>query len=52
MCTVNKVFHGDPLHTPRGCFAQVWSVAQLLGACQLTYEAQAGAAVAIASMSL
>jgi predicted glycogen debranching enzyme len=27
---VSEVFDGDPPHIPRGCFAQAWSVAELL----------------------
>ncbi|HEU4324298.1 MAG TPA: amylo-alpha-1,6-glucosidase [Roseiflexaceae bacterium] len=34
--SVSEVFDGDPPHTPRGCFAQAWSVAELLRAWQLT----------------
>lgn len=28
--TVSEIFDGDPPHKPRGCFAQAWSVAELL----------------------
>lgn len=28
--TVSEIFDGDPPHHPRGCFAQAWSVAELL----------------------
>ena len=28
--SVSEVFDGDPPHTPRGCIAQAWSVAELL----------------------
>jgi len=28
--TISEVFDGDPPHTPRGCIAQAWSVAELL----------------------
>ncbi len=28
--TVSEIFDGDPPHRPRGCFAQAWSVAELL----------------------
>lgn len=28
--TISEVFDGDPPHTPRGCFAQAWSVAEVL----------------------
>ena len=31
--TVSEIFDGDPPHTPRGCIAQAWSVAELLRAC-------------------
>ncbi len=34
--SVSEVFDGDPPHTPRGCFAQAWSVAELLRAWELT----------------
>jgi glycogen debranching enzyme len=27
---VSEIFDGDPPHTPRGCIAQAWSVAELL----------------------
>jgi len=27
--SVSEIFDGDPPHTPRGCFAQAWSVAEL-----------------------
>jgi predicted glycogen debranching enzyme len=30
--SVSEIFDGDPPHTPRGCFAQAWSVAQTLSA--------------------
>ena len=29
---VSEIFDGDPPHLPRGCFAQAWSVAELLRA--------------------
>jgi predicted glycogen debranching enzyme len=29
---VSEIFDGDPPHTPRGCFAQAWSVCELLRA--------------------
>jgi len=29
---ISEIFDGDPPHTPRGCFAQAWSVAELLRA--------------------
>jgi len=28
--TVSEIFDGDPPHHPRGCFAQAWSVAELI----------------------
>ena len=28
--TISEVFDGDPPHSPRGCFAQAWSVAEVL----------------------
>ena len=28
--SVSEIFDGDPPHTPRGCIAQAWSVAELL----------------------
>lgn len=28
--TVSEIFDGDPPHTPRGCFAQAWGVAEAL----------------------
>jgi predicted glycogen debranching enzyme len=28
--TISEIFDGDPPHTPRGCIAQAWSVAELL----------------------
>jgi predicted glycogen debranching enzyme len=32
----SEIFDGDPPHKPRGCFAQAWSVAELLSAWMLT----------------
>jgi glycogen debranching enzyme len=32
--SVSEIFDGDPPHTPRGCFAQAWSVAEILRAWQ------------------
>ena len=32
---VCEIFDGDPPHTPRGCIAQAWSVAELIRAYQL-----------------
>jgi predicted glycogen debranching enzyme len=28
--SISEIFDGDPPHTPQGCFAQAWSVAELL----------------------
>jgi len=28
--TIPEIFDGDPPHTPRGCIAQAWSVAEIL----------------------
>jgi predicted glycogen debranching enzyme len=37
---VSEIFDGDHLHTPRGCVAQAWSVAELLrGAVESVYPA-------------
>ena len=30
--SISEIFDGDPPHTPRGCFAQAWSVAEVLRA--------------------
>ena len=30
LCSVSEIFDGDPPHRPVGCFAQAWSVAELL----------------------
>ncbi|MHB9093307.1 MAG: amylo-alpha-1,6-glucosidase [Eubacteriales bacterium] len=30
--SVSEIFDGDPPHTPRGCFSQAWSVAEVLRA--------------------
>ena len=35
--TINEIFDGDSPHTPRGCVAQAWSVAELLRV-KRTYE--------------
>ncbi len=32
MGTISEIFDGDPPFTPRGCFAQAWSVAEVLRA--------------------
>ena len=34
--SVSEIFDGDPPHTPRGCIAQAWSVAELLRAWHMT----------------
>jgi glycogen debranching enzyme len=28
--SISECFDGDPPHAPRGCFAQAWSVAEIL----------------------
>jgi len=33
--SISEIFDGDYPHTPRGCFAQAWSVAELIRAYQL-----------------
>ena len=33
--TISEIFDGDPPFTPRGCFAQAWSVAEVLRAWEL-----------------
>ncbi|MGC2697894.1 MAG: amylo-alpha-1,6-glucosidase [Candidatus Angelobacter sp.] len=39
---ISEIFDGDPPHCPRGCFAQAWSVAEVLRAlCQDVYELEA-----------
>ncbi|MCB0227341.1 MAG: glycogen debranching protein, partial [Anaerolineae bacterium] len=30
--SISEIFDGDPPHSPRGCFAQAWSVAEVLRA--------------------
>ena len=35
---VSEIFDGDPPHKPKGCFAQAWSVAELIRAYLLTRE--------------
>ncbi len=32
LCQVSEIFDGDSPHTPRGCVAQAWSIAELLRA--------------------
>lgn len=34
--SISEIFDGDPPFTPRGCFAQAWSVAEVLRALRLT----------------
>ena len=34
--SISEIFDGDPPFTPRGCFAQAWSVAEVLRAWRLT----------------
>jgi predicted glycogen debranching enzyme len=36
--SVSEIFDGDAPHTPRGCFAQAWSVAEVLRAKMLVAE--------------
>jgi predicted glycogen debranching enzyme len=40
MGTLSEVFDGDPPFAPRGCFAQAWSVAEVLRAWQATETEQ------------
>ncbi|HEV7551636.1 MAG TPA: amylo-alpha-1,6-glucosidase, partial [Candidatus Angelobacter sp.] len=36
---ISEIFDGDPPHGPRGCFAQAWSVAEILRAlCEDVYQ--------------
>lgn len=35
---ISEVFDGDPPHTPRGCIAQAWSVAEVLRAWLMASE--------------
>ncbi|MFQ5408182.1 MAG: amylo-alpha-1,6-glucosidase [Anaerolineales bacterium] len=37
--SVSEIFDGDAPFTPRGCFAQAWSVGELLRAWQATWQA-------------
>jgi len=39
---ISEIFDGDAPHTPRGCFAQAWSVAEVLRARQLVQQHAAG----------
>ena len=36
--SISEIFDGDPPFTPRGCFAQAWSVAEVLRAWRLTTQ--------------
>jgi predicted glycogen debranching enzyme len=38
---ISEIFDGDPPHTPRGCIAQAWSVAEVLRAWRRVEEAGA-----------
>ncbi len=38
LASVSEIFDADPPHKPRGCFAQAWSVAELLRAYYLTEQ--------------
>ena len=33
--SISEIFDGDEPHKPKGCFAQAWSVAELIRACRL-----------------
>ncbi len=44
--TISEIFDGDPPHTPRGCIAQAWSVAEVL---RVWHEALVGPGAAPAS---
>jgi predicted glycogen debranching enzyme len=40
---ISEIFDGDTPHHPRGCFAQAWSVAEVLRAlCQDVYQVRSG----------
>ena len=39
--SVSEIFDGDPPFAARGCFAQAWSVAELLRAWQETFSPSA-----------
>jgi predicted glycogen debranching enzyme len=39
--SISEIFDGDPPHTPRGCVAQAWSVAEVLRAWAKTAEPEA-----------
>ena len=34
--SVSEIFDGDPPHSPRGCIAQAWSIAEILSALEAT----------------
>jgi predicted glycogen debranching enzyme len=38
--SISEIFDGDPPHTPRGCFAQAWGVAEVLRAWQQVWNAE------------
>jgi predicted glycogen debranching enzyme len=42
MGTIGEIFDSDPPHTPRGCLAQAWSVAEVLRAWLALREAEDG----------
>jgi glycogen debranching enzyme len=40
---ISEIFDGDAPHQPRGCFAQAWSVAEVLRAlCEDVYQIYSG----------
>jgi glycogen debranching enzyme len=39
--SLSEIFDGDPPHTPRGCIAQAWTVAEVLRARKETMGAEA-----------
>ena len=43
--SISEIFDGDPPHTPRGCIAQAWSVAEVLRAAMLIQSSTPVAAV-------
>lgn len=38
--SISEIFDGDPPHAPRGCFAEAWSVAEILRACHELQKAR------------
>jgi predicted glycogen debranching enzyme len=40
--SISEIFDGDPPHTPRGCVAQAWSVAEVLRVWQTTKNRDGG----------